>query len=71
MVLIPEDMKVTLNRRDTSKQENVRWLVRNLPVQTRAHLSFDDVIRLLKLMMRCKPRRLCNECDRFWDNHEQ
>ena len=33
MVLIPEDMDVPLNRRDTSKPENVRWLVRNLPIR--------------------------------------
>ena len=57
MVLIPEDMKVPLNRRDTSKAENVRWLVRNLSVKNSEHPSFDDVFRVLKLLLRGKPSR--------------
>lgn len=57
MVLIPEDMKVPLSRRDTNKPENVRWLVRNLPVQNSAHPSFDEVFRVLKLLVRGKPSR--------------
>ena len=57
MVLIPEDMKVPLNRRNTNKPENVRWLVRNLPVQNSEHPSFDEVWRVLKLLVRGKPPR--------------
>ena len=57
MVLIPEDMNVPLNRRDTSKPENVRWLVRNLPIQNSTHPSFDEVWRILQLLLRGKPSR--------------
>ena len=57
MVLIPEDMDVPLNRRDTSKPENVRWLVRNLTIRNSKHPSFDDVWRVLKLLLRGKPTR--------------
>jgi hypothetical protein len=57
MVLIPEDMDVPLSRRDTSKPENVRWLVRNLPIRNSKHPSFDDVWRVLKLLLRGKPAR--------------
>ena len=57
MVLIPEDMEVPLNRRDTSKPENVRWLVRNLPIRNSKHPRFDDVWRVLKLLLRGKPAR--------------
>ena len=57
MVLIPEDMKVPLNRRDTSKPENVRWLVRNLSVQNSEHPSLSEVMHFLKLMLRGKPPR--------------
>ncbi len=57
MVLIPEDMDVPLSRRDTSKPENVRWLVRNLPIRNSKHPSFDDVWRVLKLLLRGKPTR--------------
>ena len=57
MVLIPEDMDVPLSRRDTSKPENVRWLVRNLSVKNSEHPSFDDVFRVLKLLLRGKPSR--------------
>ena len=57
MVLIPEDMDVPLSRRDTNKPENVRWLVRNLPIRNSKHPSFDDVWRVLKLLLRGKPAR--------------
>ena len=57
MVLIPEDMDVPLSRRDTSKPENVRWLVRNLSVKNSEHPRFDDVFRVLKLLLRGKPSR--------------
>jgi hypothetical protein len=52
MLLIPEDMEVPLNRRDTNKPENVRWLFRNLPVQNSKHPSFEEVFRVLKLELR-------------------
>ena len=57
MVLIPEDMNVPLNRRDTSKPENVRWLVRNLSVQNSANPCLSEVMHFLKLMLRGKPAR--------------
>ncbi len=57
MVLIPEDMDVPINRRDTSKPENVRWLVRNLPIRNSAHPSFDEVWQVLRLLVRGKPAR--------------
>ena len=57
MMIIPEDMKVPLNRRNTNELENVRWLVRNLSVKNSEHPSFDDVWRVLKLLLRGKPSR--------------
>mgnify|MGYP003644249999 CR=1 FL=1 len=47
IMTIPDDMNVPLNRRDLSKPENVRWLVRNLAVKNREHPSFDKIIKEL------------------------
>ena len=48
MTTIPPDMAVPLRRRDTSKPENVRWLLRNLAAQNSDHPSFSDVFEALK-----------------------
>ena len=48
MTTIPPDMAVPTRRRDTSKPENVRWLLRNLAAQNSDHPRFDDVFEALK-----------------------
>ena len=57
VMIIPEDMKVPLNRRNTNELENVRWLVRNLSVQNSEHPSLSEVMHFLKLILRGKPSR--------------
>jgi len=44
---LPEDMDVPEIRRDTSKPENVRWLMRNLGVRNRQHPMFKSVMKVL------------------------
>jgi len=48
IIIIPPDMTVPTRRRDTSKPENVRWLLRNLAVRNSKHPRFDDVFEALK-----------------------
>jgi hypothetical protein len=48
MVEIPDDMDVPLMRRDTSKMENVRWLLRNLAIRNSNNPKFSSVIKELQ-----------------------
>ena len=48
MIMIPPDMAVPTRRRDTSKPENVRWLLRNLAARNSNHPRFSDVFEALK-----------------------
>jgi hypothetical protein len=43
--MIPLDMNVPASRRDTSKTENLHWLVRNLWIYNRLHKDFYTVIK--------------------------
>ena len=46
---LPPDMDIPLMRRDTTKPENVRWLLRNLPIQNKNHPAFDFVVKNLMM----------------------
>ena len=46
---LPPDMDIPLMRRDTTKPENVRWLLRNLQIQNRNHPTFDLVVEKLRM----------------------
>ena len=48
MVTIPEDMDIPAMRRDTSKPENLKWLIRNLAIRNSNHPDFKKVIEELK-----------------------
>ena len=49
MTILPDDMDIPLMRRDTSKLDNVRWLVRNLSIRNNQHPDFEEVrLKLLK-----------------------
>lgn len=48
MIKIPTDMDVPEIRRDTSKPENVKWLLRNLLVRNFNHPELNRVIAELK-----------------------
>ena len=52
MVEIPDDMDVPLMRRDTSKMENVRWLVRNLPIRNYNHSSLENTMADLGVLFK-------------------
>ena len=45
---IPDYLDIPASRRDLSDQNNVRWLLRNLPVKNKNHPKFKNVINLLK-----------------------
>ena len=45
---IPTDMDVPEMRRDTSKTENVAWLIRNLAVRNSRHPEFNRVMEELR-----------------------
>ena len=51
MLVLPADMlDIPDMRRDTSKPENIRWLLRNLGVRNSAHPKFDEIVKdLIKL----------------------
>jgi len=46
--MLPVDMVIPEIRRDTTKPENVRWLLRNLGVQNQDHPRFEIVCTILK-----------------------
>jgi hypothetical protein len=52
MVIIPEDMDVPMFRRDTSKPENVRWLLRNLGARNSDHPLFALCLKVLKKLFK-------------------
>jgi len=43
--MIPLDMEVPAMRRDTSKVENLKWLVRNLHIYNKLHKDFYTVVK--------------------------
>jgi hypothetical protein len=47
-ITLPVDMVIPKIRRDTTKPENVRWLLRNLGVQNQDHPRFEMVCTILK-----------------------
>jgi hypothetical protein len=47
-ITLPVDMEIPNRRRDTTKPENVRWLLRNLGVQNQDHPRFEIVCTVLK-----------------------
>jgi hypothetical protein len=49
-MLIPDDMDVPLIRKDTSKNENVRWLLRNLAIRNSNHPDFKTIIKTLQTL---------------------
>ena len=49
-MLIPDDMDVPLTRKDTSKNENVRWLLRNLAIRNSNHPDFKTIIKTLQTL---------------------
>ena len=46
--MLPVDMVIPEIRRDTTKPENVRWLLRNLGSRNQSHPSFKIAITVLK-----------------------
>jgi hypothetical protein len=48
MFKIPDDMDVPAMRRIISRLENVRWLVRNLPIKNREHPQFEETMAVLQ-----------------------
>ena len=48
MLPLPEDMDVPLQRRDTTKIDNVRWLLRNLAANNSDHAKLDETLKTLK-----------------------
>jgi hypothetical protein len=47
-ITLPVDMEIPNRRRDTTKPENVRWLLRNLGIQNQDHPRFEIVCTVLK-----------------------
>lgn len=47
-ITLPVDMKIPNRRRDTTKPENVLWLLRNLGIQNQDHPRFEIVCTVLK-----------------------
>ena len=53
-ITLPSDMTITEIRRDTTKPENVRWLLRNLGIQNQDHPNFEMVVLILKKLAKSK-----------------
>jgi hypothetical protein len=53
-ITLPSDMAIPEIRRDTTKPENVRWLLRNLGVNNQDHPSFEMVLLILKKLAKSK-----------------
>lgn len=49
---LPEDMDIPQMRRDTTKEANVRWLLRNIAVRNTRHPEFPRVCAELGEEMR-------------------
>ena len=47
-ITLPVDMEIPNRRRDTTKPENVSWLLRNLGIQNQDHPRFEIVCTVLK-----------------------
>lgn len=46
-------MDVPENRKDVTKIENVRWLLRNLYIRNQDNIYFLEVVRRLKEILKC------------------
>ena len=53
-ITLPSDMTIPEIRRDTTKPENVRWLLRNLAIQNQDHPNFEMVVLILKKLENSK-----------------
>jgi hypothetical protein len=53
-ITLPSDMDIPQIRRDTTKPENVRWLLRNLGVRNQNHPRFELVSLILKKLAKTK-----------------
>ena len=49
---VPEDMDVPAIRRDLSKMENVRWMLRNLAIRNGEHPLIAETLDALKIKTR-------------------
>ena len=45
-ITLPVDMEIPNRRRDTTKPENVLWLLRNLGIQNQDHPRFERIFYL-------------------------
>ena len=50
-IIIPDDMDVPVMRRDLNKKENVRWLIRNLPIRNSKHPQIKLVLTELSKLI--------------------
>lgn len=46
-MLLPQDMDIPAMRRDIQDVNNIRWLLRNLPIQNREHPLFKETMKSL------------------------
>ena len=53
-ITLPSDMTIPEIMRDTTKPENVRWLLRNLGIQNQDHPNFEMVVLILKKLAKSK-----------------
>ena len=53
-ITLPSDMTIPEIRRDTTKPENGRWLLRNLGIQNQDHPNFEMVVLILKKLAKSK-----------------
>ena len=51
-VTLPKDMDIPVLRRDTSKAENIRWLLRNLGIRNSDHPQFQVSLVVLKKLVK-------------------
>ena len=49
---IPEDMDVPAIRRDISKMENIRWMLRNLAIRNGEHPLISETLDALKVKVK-------------------
>ena len=49
---VPEDMDVPAIRKDLSKMENVRWMLRNLAIRNGEHPLISETLDALKIKVR-------------------
>jgi|TARA_R110002020_G_scaffold280098_1_gene495887 hypothetical protein len=49
---VPEDMDVPAIRRDISKMENIRWMLRNLAIRNGEHPLISETLDALKVKVK-------------------